>query len=91
MNKRSVSQRTRKTYGKGHYRGVNWDERAKSWQVSLRVKGKIKYIGYFKDEEDGLTAINSAYARYFPDNPELQQKTYKETLINENKLICGKW
>ena len=91
MNKRSLSQRTRKTYGKGHYRGVSWIEKLGKWQVSFKVNGKEKYIGCFADELDGLEAINAAYAQYFPNNPELQQKPYKPEIAEENELICMKW
>jgi len=90
MNKRSLSQRTRPSYGKGHYRGVNWHKRHKHWQACIKVNEKNKYLGSFEDEEDGLTAVNKAYAKYFPNNPELQQITHKEKLLDLN-VACMKW
>ena len=32
------------------YRGVSWNKRDKKWQVSIRVDGKSKSLGYFFDE-----------------------------------------
>lgn len=91
MNKRSLSQRTRSSYGKNKYRGVTWSKTAKKWQVFIKVNGKNKYFGSFKDEEVGREAVNKAYAEHFPNNPELQQSTHKEKLLEVNSLICGKW
>ena len=91
MNKRSLSQRTRSKYGAGNYRGVHWAERAGKWQVAIRVNGKNKHFGSFEDEEDGLTAVNAAYAEHFPDNPELQQVTRNKRLKELNLATCGKW
>lgn len=91
MSRRSISQRTRPSYGKNKYRGVNWNDRAGKWQVCIKVNGKNKYFGYFSDDLDGLTAVNKAYAKHFPNNPELQQIPYKEKLLNVNSIICGKW
>jgi len=91
MNKRSLSQRTRPSFGKNRYRGVSWHRRAKKWQTSIKVDGKNKYFGSFDDELGGLTAVNDAYAEYFPDNPELQQAPHKETLLALNAATCGKW
>jgi len=90
MNKRSLSQRTRPSYGKGHYRGVSWNDRAEKWQVCIKVDGKNKRFGYFRSEEDGLEAVNKAYAKHFPNNPELQQTTHKEKLLDLN-IACMKW
>lgn len=91
MNNRSLSQRTRKPYGQNKYRGVTWHKRHKHWQVSIKVDGVNKYFGNFDSEEDGLEAVNNAYAEYFPDNPELQQLTQQKMLVKENDLICRKW
>ena len=91
MNKRSLSQRTRPSFGRNKYRGVHWHKKHKHWQVCINVDGNNKYFGNFDEELDGLEAVNKAYAKYFPDNPELQQATQKENLLNLNEIICGKW
>jgi len=91
INKRSLSQRTRPSFGKNKYRGVTWNKRAKKWDACIKIDGKNKHFGYFKIEEDGLNAVNNAYAEYFPDNPELQQAPHKETLLALNATTCGKW
>jgi len=91
MNNRSLSQRTRSSYGNNKYRGVTWYERTGKWQASIKLDDKNKHLGYFKEELDGLKAVNKAYARYFPDNPELQQAPQKENLLNLNEIICMRW
>jgi len=89
MNKRSLSQRTRP--GKNKYRGVTWNRRAGKWQACIKISGKNKHFGNFEEELDGLMAVNEAYFKYFPDNPELQQVNQKEKLLDLNSAICGKW
>ena len=91
INKRSLSQRTRPSFGKNTYRGVNWHRRAEKWYACIKINGKNKYLGSFDEEMDGLDAVNKAYADYFPGNPELQQIPHKEKLLNVNSAICGKW
>lgn len=91
MNKRSLSQRARPSFGKNKYRGVNWNDRAKKYQVCIKINGKNTYFGYFSDELDGLAEVNKAYAKHFPNNPELQQASHKETLLALNGATCGKW
>ena len=89
MNNRSLGQRTRQ--GKGNYRGVNWHKKHEHWQVSIKIDGINKYFGNFDNELDGLEAVNKANAKYFPDNPELQQVTHIQKVLNINSVICGKW
>jgi len=91
MNKRSLNQRMRPSYGKNKYRGVNWNDRAKKYQVCIKINGENTYFGYFSDELDGLEAVNKAYTKHFPNNPELQQVPHKEKLLNINSATCGKW
>jgi hypothetical protein len=91
INKRSLSQRTRLSFGKNKYRGVNWHKNHEHWQVCIKVDGRNKYFGNFDDESDGLEAVNKAYAKHFPNSPELQQAPHKEKLLNVNSMTCGKW
>ena len=91
LGKRSLSQRLRPSFGKNRYRGVTWHCVAKKWQATIKVDGKNKHYGSFTSEEDGLEAVNKAYAEHFPDNLELQQATHKEKLLSTNSATCGKW
>jgi len=91
VNKRSLSQRTRPSYGNNKYRGVTRYERTNRWQASIKLGKKNKHLGYFKEELDGLGAVNKAYTKYFPDNPELQQVEQKEKLLDLNSVICNRW
>ena len=65
-NLRLTSQREntsrRKTKGSSKYTGVCWDKHAKQWKVAIRVDGKRKYLGYFKDELEAAQAYQDALA-----------------------------
>ena len=39
-----------KINGSSKFVGVSWNKRAKKWMSSIRIKGKLKYLGYFDDE-----------------------------------------
>jgi len=41
------------------YTGVSWSKRSKIWISSIRVLGKLKYLGSFKNEIDASNAYNS--------------------------------
>ena len=30
--------------------GVSWNKRREKWTASIRIKGKLKYLGYFENE-----------------------------------------
>ncbi len=30
--------------------GVSWNKRREKWMASIRIKGKLKYLGYFENE-----------------------------------------
>lgn len=91
MNSRSLSQRLRASYGVGNYRGVIWHKTHKKWMVSLKVDGKNKHIGNFENEEDGRIAINKAYKKHFPNNPELHQEPSNKKLAKLNDMTSMQW
>ena len=42
--------------GSSKYTGVCWNKRQSKWQGAIRVNGKIKHLGYFKDEKKAAQA-----------------------------------
>lgn len=91
MNQRSLSNRTRQSFGKGKYRGVYWYAKTGKWRAAIKIDGKHKHLGYFHSEQHALDAVNEAYIKHFPGMPELYQASKEQEEININKIICGKW
>ena len=55
----------KQTYHSSKYTGVCWFKRDNNWKASIRIKGKLKHLGYFESEfkahlayEDALEEIN---------------------------------
>ena len=42
--------------GSSKYTGVCWNKRQSKWQGAIRINGKIKHLGYFKDEKKAAQA-----------------------------------
>jgi hypothetical protein len=47
------------------YKGVSWLPSKKSWKASIKISGKLIYLGLFKDEPSAATAYNQAAERHF--------------------------
>ena len=44
--------------GRSKYRGVSWDTEKNGWKVQIRIDGKLKHIGSFKDEIEAAHAFD---------------------------------
>lgn len=59
-NLRLVTQRQnvshRKIEGTSKYTGVCWNKSRNKWKSAIRIKGKVKYLGYFEDEHEAHLA-----------------------------------
>ncbi len=61
--------------GTSKYKGVCWHKRKKGWQASIKIDGKLIYLGRFADEAQAARAYDAAarelhgeFARFnFPD------------------------
>jgi IS4 transposase len=42
--------------GSSQYTGVGWHNKNKKWQAGIRIDGKLKYLGSFKDEVSASNA-----------------------------------
>ena len=47
------------------YKGVHWNKGTKHWHAHIRVDKKLKYIGYFDNEEDAAKAYNRKATELF--------------------------
>ena len=45
-------------HGRSKYRGVSWDTEKNGWKAQIRVDGKLKHIGSFKDEIEAAHAFD---------------------------------
>lgn len=73
----------KKFRGLSKYRGVSWCKQMKKWRVSLSIRGKSTYYGYYEDEEKAARLFDSIikekhgdFARLnFPDESNTQIAT----------------
>lgn len=54
------NQQNRQVNCTSKYPGVCWSLSAKKWMVDIKIKGKKKYLGYFKTEKEAFQAYKSA-------------------------------
>jgi hypothetical protein len=59
------------------YTGVCWHNRDKYWQASIKIKGKYKYLGSFKNESEAYLAYQNEL------NKITNQNGNKSTLSNK--------
>ena len=52
-NSRNVSLSSRNSSG---FLGVYWKEKKKHWEASIKIDGKDKYLGSFKNKDDAIKA-----------------------------------
>lgn len=58
-NLQIISQRentSKDKKGTSKYTGVSWHKPRKKWMAAIRINGKLKYLGYFKNEYDAHLA-----------------------------------
>lgn len=48
-----------------NYKGVTFNPQGKNWRSRITIDGKLKHLGYFKDEKDAAVAYNKAAIEYF--------------------------
>ena len=61
QNHRNVPAPKHNTSG---YKNITWNKIAKRWNVTMRVDGKLKYIGGSKDLNKAIQIRNEAYKTY---------------------------
>jgi hypothetical protein len=57
-------QRTRKGGCSSRYRGVAWQPARSRWVVTIRAKGAVHFVGYFRDELEAARAYDAAARRF---------------------------
>lgn len=54
------NQKNRRASGSSKYLGVSWNKNENIWTSKIRIKGKNKYLGSFKNELDAANAYNES-------------------------------
>lgn len=47
-------------------KGVTWHKNRQSWLVRIKINGKEKFVGWFKDFEEAVEERNAAIKRTYP-------------------------
>ena len=50
--------------GKSKYKGVSWDSDNQKWAATIRIHGKCKRLGFFKDEISAAKAYDAAAKKH---------------------------
>ena len=50
------------------FKGVFWETQTKSWRASIRVDGKTRWLGRFRDEVAAAVAYDEAARLWFGDD-----------------------
>lgn len=60
---------------KSGHKGVWWDKKRQEWEAFIRIHGKRKYLGRYKNFEDAVKARKRAEEQYF--DPILEKMSLK--------------
>jgi len=60
------------------FKGVNRDKQTSKWRASIRVNGKLRYLGIFADEADAASAYDAAARKHFGEFARLNFPTETE-------------
>eukprot|EP00984_Skeletonema_dohrnii_P000069 scaffold23_cov101-Skeletonema_dohrnii-CCMP3373.AAC.4 len=50
--------------GASKYTGVSFNKQMKKWQAQIRINGKVRYIGYYENEEEAAADYARAVVKY---------------------------
>jgi hypothetical protein len=53
--------------GTSKYKGVNWKKTENCWEAGIRVSGKRKFLGHYKEEIEAAKAYDRAALEFFGD------------------------
>lgn len=59
------NMQNRAGWAKSGHRGVYWQAAAQKWQAFIRVNGRGKSLGYYREKSDAIDARIAAEAHYF--------------------------
>lgn len=64
LNARNLSLSSRNKSG---FKGVSWNRQVGCWQAHIRLNGKTRYLGLFRDVNDAAKAYRDAAPKYHGD------------------------
>lgn len=65
-NRQNIAKLKNNTSG---FIGVSWQENTQQWMASIMIDGKRKFLGYFKNAEEGFEAYKNAKKELHTFNP----------------------
>ena len=69
--------------GTSKYTGVSWDKPSNKWRASIRIDGKIKYLGLFDDEQEAALAYKKSRAKMMEESDKYYEDNYGNKNIKE--------
>lgn len=63
--------KTRREGTTSEYKGVYWHKLRNKWVASIRVDGKLLFLGYYKDEKQAAKEYDKAALKYFQEFAKL--------------------
>ena len=51
--------------GSSKYTGVTWDKRKNKWKAHIRIKQKLRYLGYYKKEQEAAQAYQNELKKLY--------------------------
>lgn len=64
-HKENNYNRKKKANTSSKYKGVYWKEQRKAYEAHIKYKGKVYYLGLFKNENEAGEAYNKAAKEFF--------------------------
>lgn len=56
------AQNTSAKGGTSTHRGVSWDRRRGAWRAQIRLRGRLRFLGYFDEESEAAAAVDDLLA-----------------------------
>ena len=70
--------------GKSKFKGVNWVKKGnKNWVASIRVHGKLHYLGVYHDQVDAAKAYDAAAKQFFGEYAKTNEALYPVVTLRE--------
>lgn len=64
-HRQNMQHKRKQKGGRSQHKGVWWASREKRWVAEIRIDGKKRCLGYFRDETAAAQAYNNAACQHF--------------------------